>query len=118
MQPPCSLMEYSGSNLGLGEVAVWLHFAPSGRSNMPVPPTWIPRLAEILAAVESLPARDLDREQIMRLFRIKRRAALLLMKQLEPKMVRGSWRIDRLRLRPGSKIRCTTPTGNSNARNG
>ena len=65
---------------------------------MPVPPTWIPRLAEILAAVESLPSRELDREQIMRLFRIKRRAALLLMKQLEPKMVRGSWRIDRLRL--------------------
>ena len=65
---------------------------------MPVPPTWIPRLAEILAAVQSLPTRDLDREQIMRLFRIKRRAALLLMKQLEPKMVRGSWRIDRLRL--------------------
>ena len=45
---------------------------------MPVPPTWIPRLAEILAAVESLPSRDLDREQIMRLFGIKRRAALLL----------------------------------------
>jgi hypothetical protein len=65
---------------------------------MPVPPTWIPRLAEILAAVESLPSRDLDREQIMRLFRIKRRASLLLMKQLEPKMVRGSWRIDRSRL--------------------
>ena len=65
---------------------------------MPVPPTWIPRLTEILAAVESLPSRELDREQIMRLFRIKRRAALLLMKQLEPKMVRGSWRIDRLRL--------------------
>jgi hypothetical protein len=65
---------------------------------MPVPPTWIPRLAEILAAVESLPSRDLDREQIMSLFRIKRRAALLLMRQLEPKMVRGSWRIDRLRL--------------------
>ena len=62
---------------------------------MPVPPTWIPRLAEILAAVESLPSRDLDREQIMRLFGVKRRAALLLMKQLEPKMVRGSWRIDR-----------------------
>jgi hypothetical protein len=65
---------------------------------MPVPPTWIPRLAEIQAALESLPSRELDREQIMRLFRIKRRAALLLMKQLEPKMVRGSWRIDRLRL--------------------
>jgi hypothetical protein len=65
---------------------------------MPVPPTWIPRLAEILAALESLRSRELDREQIMRLFRIKRRAALLLMKQLEPKMVRGSWRIDRLRL--------------------
>ena len=65
---------------------------------MPVPPTWIPRLAEILAAVQSLPSRDLDREQIMRLFGIKRRAALLLMKQLEPKMVRGSWRIDRSRL--------------------
>jgi hypothetical protein len=65
---------------------------------MPVPPTWIPRLTEILAAVESLPSRDLDREQVMRLFRIKRRAALLLMKRLEPKMIRGSWRIDRLRL--------------------
>ena len=65
---------------------------------MPVPPTWIQRLAGILAAVESLSSRDLDREQIMRLFRIKRRAALLLMKQLEPKMVRGSWRIDRSRL--------------------
>jgi hypothetical protein len=65
---------------------------------MPVPPTWIPRLAGILAAVESLPSRDLDREQVMRLFRIKRRAALLLMKDLEPKMVRGSWRIDRSRL--------------------
>ena len=65
---------------------------------MPVPPTWMPRLAEILAAVESLPASELDREQIMRLFRVKRRAALLLMKQLEPKRVRGSWRIDRRRL--------------------
>ena len=65
---------------------------------MPVPPTWIPRLAEILGAVQKLPSRDLDREQIMRLFGVKRRAALLLMKQLEPKMVRGSWRIDRLRL--------------------
>jgi hypothetical protein len=65
---------------------------------MPVPPTWIPRLAEILAAVQTLPARDLDREQVMRLFGIKRRAALLLMKRLEPKMVRGSWRIDRSRL--------------------
>jgi hypothetical protein len=65
---------------------------------MPVPPTWIPRLAEILAALESLRSRELDREQIMRLFRIKRRAALLLMQRLEPKMVRGSWRIDRLRL--------------------
>jgi hypothetical protein len=65
---------------------------------MPVPPTWIPRLAGILAAVESLPSRELDREQIMCLFLIKRRAALLLMQQLEPKMVRGSWRIDRLRL--------------------
>jgi hypothetical protein len=65
---------------------------------MPVPPSWIPRLAEILAAVESLPSRDLDRDQIMRLFGVKRRAALLLMKQLEPKLVRGSWRIDRLRL--------------------
>ena len=65
---------------------------------MPVPPTWIPRLAEILAAVESLPSRDLDRDQIMRLFGVKRRAALLLMKKLEPKIVRGSWRIDRSRL--------------------
>ena len=65
---------------------------------MPVPPTWMPRLAEILAAVESLPASELDREQIMRLFRVKRRAALLLMQQLEPKRVRGSWRIDRRRL--------------------
>jgi hypothetical protein len=65
---------------------------------MPVPPTWMPRLAEILAAVESLPTSELDREQIMRLFRVKRRAALLLMKQLEPKRVRGSWRIDRRRL--------------------
>ena len=65
---------------------------------MPVPPTWIPRLPEILAAVKSLPSRELDREQIMRLFRIKRRAALLLMQRLEPKVVRGSWRIDRLRL--------------------
>src|SRR5580704_18053740 len=98
VQPPCSLTEYSGSSLALGQVAVWPSFAPFRRSNMPVPPTWIPRLAEILAAVESLPSRELDREQIMRLFRIKRRAALLLMKELEPKMVRGSWRIDRLRL--------------------
>jgi hypothetical protein len=65
---------------------------------MPVPPTWIPRLAEILTAAQKLPAGDLDREQIMRLFGVKRRAALLLMKQLEPKMVRGSWRIDRSRL--------------------
>jgi hypothetical protein len=65
---------------------------------MPVPPTWIPRLAEILAAVQRMPERDLDREQIMRLFGVKRRAALLLMKELEPKMVRGSWRIDRSRL--------------------
>jgi hypothetical protein len=65
---------------------------------MPVPPTWMPRLAEILAAVESLPASELDREQIMRLFRVKRRAALLLMQQQEPKRVRGSWRIDRRRL--------------------
>jgi hypothetical protein len=65
---------------------------------MPVPPTWIPRLAEILAAAQKLPARDLAREQIMRLFGVKRRAALLLMKQLEPKMLRGSWRIDRSRL--------------------
>ena len=89
---------------------------------MPVPPTWIPRLAEILAAVESLPSRDLDREQIMRLFGIKRRAALLLMKQLEPKMVRGSWRIDRLppdglarrtdaRLRPGTRTPETADPG-------
>jgi hypothetical protein len=65
---------------------------------MPVPPSWLPRLAEILAAVERLPSRDLDRDQIMRLFGVKRRAALLLMKQLEPKMVRGSWRIDHIRL--------------------
>ena len=65
---------------------------------MPVPPTWIPRLAQILAAAQSLPSRDLDRDQIMRLFGVKRRAALLLMKQLEPKIVRGSWRIDRSRL--------------------
>src|ERR1700684_4473498 len=65
---------------------------------MPVPPTWIPRLAQILAAAQSLPSRDLDRDQIMRLFGVKRRAALLLMKQLEPKKVRGSWRIDRSRL--------------------
>jgi hypothetical protein len=67
-------------------------------SPMPVPPTWIPRLAEILGAVQKLPSRDLDRDQIMRLFGVKRRAALLLMKELEPKTVRGSWRIDRLRL--------------------
>jgi hypothetical protein len=65
---------------------------------MPVPPTWIPRLAEILAAAQKLPSTNLDRQQIMRLFGLKRRAALLLMKQLEPKMVRGSWRIDRSRL--------------------
>jgi hypothetical protein len=65
---------------------------------MPVPPSWIPRLPEILAAAQSLPSHDLDRDQIMRLFGVKRRAALLLMKQLEPKMVRGSWRIDRSRL--------------------
>jgi len=65
---------------------------------MSVPPTWIPRLAQILAAAQSLPSRDLDRDQIMRLFGVKRRAALLLMKQLEPKIVRGSWRIDRSRL--------------------
>jgi hypothetical protein len=65
---------------------------------MPVPPTWIPRLHEILATVQSLPSSNLDREQIMRLFGVKRRAALLLMKELEPKMVRGSWRIERLRL--------------------
>jgi hypothetical protein len=65
---------------------------------VPIPPTWIPRLAEILAAAQKLASTDLDREQIMRLFGVKRRAALLLMKQLEPKMVRGSWRIDRSRL--------------------
>jgi hypothetical protein len=65
---------------------------------VPIPPTWIPRLAEILAAAQNLPSTDLDREQIMRLFGVKRRAALLLMKELEPKMVRGSWRIERLRL--------------------
>jgi len=34
----------------------------------------------------------------MRLFGVRRRAALLLMKKLEPKIVRGSWRIDRSRL--------------------
>ena len=61
-------------------------------------PPAIPRLAEILAATQKLPSTDLDREQIMRLFKVKRRAALLLMKQLEPKMLRGSWRIDRSRL--------------------
>ena len=65
---------------------------------MPVPPTWIPRLPEIRLELDQLPATDLDREQIMRLFGIKRRAALLLMKRLEPRMVRGSWRIDRSRL--------------------
>jgi hypothetical protein len=98
VQPPCSLTEYIGCKLELREVGLWLELAPSRRSNLPVPPTWIPRLAEILAAAQKLPSTDLDREQIMRLFRVKRRTALLLMKQLEPKMVRGSWRIDRSRL--------------------
>ncbi len=45
---------------------------------MPVPPSWIPRLAEVVAAAQKLPSRDLDREQIMHLFGVKRRAALLL----------------------------------------
>jgi hypothetical protein len=66
---------------------------------MPIPPTWIQRLPQILAAVRHLSLKELDREQIVSLFRIKRRAALLLMKQLEPKMVRGSWRIERSRLK-------------------
>ena len=64
---------------------------------MPVPPTWMPRLPEILDATRKLD-KDLDRAQIMRLFGLKRRAALLLMKQLEPRKVRGGWRIDRSRL--------------------
>ncbi len=64
---------------------------------MPVPPTWMPRLPEILDATRTLD-KDLDRAQIMRLFGLKRRSALLLMKPLEPKRVRGGWRIDRSRL--------------------
>ena len=65
---------------------------------MPVPPTWMPRLAEILDTTRKLASNDLDRAQIMCLFGLKRRAALLLMKQLEPRKVRGCWRIDRARL--------------------
>jgi hypothetical protein len=66
---------------------------------MPIPPTWIQRLPEILAAVKQLSLKELDREQIIGLFHVRRRAALLLMKQLDPKMVRGSWRIERSRLK-------------------
>ena len=98
MQPPCSLTEYTGLRFANREVAVRSQLSAKFGEIMPVPPTWIPRLPEILSAVQNLPSSDLDREHIVRLFGVKRRAALLLMKQLEPNMVRGSWRIERDRL--------------------
>ena len=73
---------------------------------MPVPPTWMPRLTEIMDATRKLESNDLDRAQIMRLFGLRRRAALLLMKPLEPRRVRGCWRIDRARLMTWLEDQC------------
>jgi hypothetical protein len=65
---------------------------------MPFPKLWLPRLSEILADVQRFPSSDIDREAIMRLFGLKRRAALLLMKELNPRTERGSWYIDKKEL--------------------
>lgn len=65
---------------------------------MPFPRQWLPRLPEILAEVRHFPAPEIDREAIMGLFGLKRRAALLLMREIGPRAIRGRWFVDRQEL--------------------
>ncbi len=58
---------------------------------MPFPKTWLFRLDEILAEVRRLESSCLEREDFMSIFRVKRRAALLLMKALDPQSIQGRW---------------------------
>lgn len=63
---------------------------------MPTPRTWLPRIKEILAILDSSDAEELDRNAIEKLFKIKRRNALLLMNSVGPKKsLDGSYIVSR-----------------------
>ena len=66
---------------------------------MPFPRSWLPRLPAILAAVEGAPADHFDREAIVQLFALQRRAALSLMEEVGPLRLRtGRWVVSREKL--------------------
>ena len=66
---------------------------------MPFPRTWLPRISEILTIVDGWPAQEFDRDAVTQIFALKRRAALSLMKEVGPLMLRsGRWVIPRERL--------------------
>jgi hypothetical protein len=66
---------------------------------MPFPRSWLPRIAEILTAVEDWPIDQFDRDAIAQLVTLKRRAALALMKEIGPVRLRtGRWVVPREKL--------------------
>ncbi len=66
---------------------------------MPFPRTWLTRISEILTIVNGWPAQEFDRDAVTQIFALKRRAALSLMKEVGPLMLRSRrWVIPRERL--------------------
>lgn len=62
---------------------------------MPFPRTWLVSHKAILAAVAQEPGDRFDRATIMRLFPLKKRAALLLMEEIGPVKVSGRWLVEK-----------------------
>lgn len=66
---------------------------------MPFPRTWLPRISDILAAVQGWPAKEFERDAVAQIFTLKRRAALSLMKEVGPVRLRtGRWAVSREQL--------------------
>ena len=66
---------------------------------MPFSRTWLPRISAILATIQGWPAKEFDRDAVARIFTLRRRAALSLMKEIGPVRLRtGRWAIPRERL--------------------
>src|SRR5277367_5118158 len=92
VRTPCIHMEYDRSYPESGQFPITQQF-------MPFPRSWLPRISEILTVVDGWPAKEFDRDAVIQIFALKRRAALSLMKEVGPLMLRsGRWVIPRERL--------------------
>jgi hypothetical protein len=58
---------------------------------MPFPRIWLSNYSAICSDAHAFSGAEFDRDAVMRLFGLKRRAALLLMEEIGPQKMRGRW---------------------------